>query len=116
MEHYEKLALPLSKIHSEKVPSLDGRRIVFDEDITEFEAALTLFETRPMTDKTRGDCETSSTGACYTGRRLRNDVLRRMSRFLHGLRKRLCEHLRRLLLWRLLRLRRQLHGRLLWLL
>lgn len=49
-------------------------------------------------------------------RRLRNDVLRRMSRFLHGLRKRLCEHLRRLLLWRLLRLRRQLHGRLLWLL
>ena len=64
---YEKLALPLSKIHSEKVPSLDGRRIVFDEDITEFEAALTLFETRPMTDKTRGDCETSCTGACYTG-------------------------------------------------
>ena len=44
VEHYEKLALPLSKIHSEKVPSLDGRRIVFDEDITEFEAALTLFE------------------------------------------------------------------------
>ena len=39
VEHYEKLALPLSKIHSEKVPSLDGRRIVFDEDITEFEAA-----------------------------------------------------------------------------
>ena len=67
VEHYEKLALPLSKIHSEKVPSLDGRRIVFDEDITEFEAALTLFETRPMTDKTRGDCETSCTGACYTG-------------------------------------------------
>ena len=66
VEHYEKLALPLSKIHSEKVPSLDGRRIVFDEDITEFEAALTLFETRPMTDKTRGDCETSCTGACYT--------------------------------------------------
>ena len=67
VEHDEKLALPLSKIHSEKVPSLDGRRIVFDEDITEFEAALTLFETRPMTDKTRGDCETSCTGACYTG-------------------------------------------------
>lgn len=67
VEHYEKLALPLSKIHSEKVPSLDGRRIVFDEDITEFEAALTLFETRPMTDKTWGDCETSCTGACYTG-------------------------------------------------
>ena len=67
VEHYEKLALPLSKIHSEKVPSLDGRRIVFDEDITGFEAALTLFETRPMTDKTRGDCETSCTGACYTG-------------------------------------------------
>ena len=67
VEHYEKLALPLSKIHSEKVPSLDGRRIVFDEDVTEFEAALTLFETRPMTDKTRGDCETSCTGACYTG-------------------------------------------------
>lgn len=41
VEHYEKLALPLSKIHSEKVPSLDGRRIVFDEDITEFEAAVT---------------------------------------------------------------------------
>ena len=35
-----------------------------------------------------------------------------MSRFLHGLRKRLCEHLRRFLLWRLLRLRRQLHRRL----
>lgn len=67
VEHYEKLALPLSKIHSEKVPSLDGRRIVFDEDITGFEAALTLFESRPMTDKTRGDCETSCTGACYTG-------------------------------------------------
>ena len=65
--HISEPTRPYSKIHSEKVPSLDGRRIVFDEDITEFEAALTLFETRPMTDKTRGDCETSCTGACYTG-------------------------------------------------
>ena len=40
VEHYEKLALPLSKIHSEKVPSLDGRRIVFDEDITVTDATL----------------------------------------------------------------------------
>ena len=116
VEHYEKLALPLSKIHSEKVPSLDGRRIVFDEDITEFEAALTLFETRPMTDKTR-------LRNVLHGRllhrllwrlhwRLRNDVFRRMSRILYRLRERLCEHLRRFLLWRLLRLRRQLHRRL----
>ena len=67
VEHYEKLALPLSKIHSEKVPGLDGHRIVFAEDVTAFESALTLFEARPMTDKTQGDCETSCTGACYTG-------------------------------------------------
>lgn len=66
-EHYEKLAFPLAQINSSKVNGVDGDRVITDEDITAFESALTLFEARAMTDKTRGDCEASCTGACYTG-------------------------------------------------
>ena len=67
VEHYEKLAYPLAQINSAKVNGVDGDRIVTDDDLTAFEAALTLFEARAMTDKTQGDCQASCTGACYTG-------------------------------------------------
>lgn len=66
-EHFEKLAIPLNAINSDKVPYIDGKRIVSEEEMTAMEAAVTLFETRSMTDRTQGDCKTSCTGACYTG-------------------------------------------------
>lgn len=65
-EHYEKLAAPLAAINSDRVPGTDGARIVSEKEIAGFEATLTLFEARPMTDKTQGDCKTSCTGACHT--------------------------------------------------
>ena len=66
-EHFEKLAVPLNAINSDDVPYVDGDRIISDEEMTAMEAAVTLFETRAMTDRTQGDCKTSCTGACYTG-------------------------------------------------
>lgn len=66
-EHYEKLAVPLAAINSDRVPGTDGARIVSEEELAGFEATLTLFESRAMTDRTQGDCKTSCTGACYTG-------------------------------------------------
>jgi len=66
-EHFEKIAVPLNAINSDKIPYTDGDRIISDEEMTAMEAAVTLFETRAMTDRTQGDCKTSCTGACYTG-------------------------------------------------
>lgn len=66
-EHFEKIAVPLNAINSDKIPYTDGDRIISDEEMTAMEAAVTLFETRTMTDRTQGDCKTSCTGACYTG-------------------------------------------------
>lgn len=65
-EHYEKLAIPLNAINADKVPGVSGDRIISDSEMTKMEAAVTLFETRAMSDRTQGDCKTSCTGACYT--------------------------------------------------
>lgn len=66
-DHYEKLAVPLAAINSDKVPGTDGDRIISNEELEQFEVALTEFESRAMTDTTQGDCKSSCTGACYTG-------------------------------------------------
>lgn len=65
-EHYQKLSVPLSKINEDDIPSLEGNRIISDAEMTQMEAAVTRYETRSMSDTTRGDCKTSCTGACHT--------------------------------------------------
>lgn len=66
-EHFAKLAQPLNAINSDKVPYTDGKREVSDGEMVKMEAAVALFETRDMTDRTQGDCKSSCTGACYNG-------------------------------------------------
>lgn len=65
-EHFEKLAQPLNAINSDKVPYTSGNREVSDGEMAKMEATIALFETRPMSDRTQGDCKSSCTGACYT--------------------------------------------------
>lgn len=65
-EHYTKLVVPLSKINEDDIPSLEGNRIISDAEMTQMEAAVTRYETRSMSDTTKGDCKSSCTGACHT--------------------------------------------------